>query len=120
MIRLFNVESVADAAVNAEEARARLSATLSELQARIAPSTLANDAIDEIRSRSMELADGATQLARRNPVAVAGAVAAGGLFLARKPVWGLLRRITGNKKARPDVVDPNREDAKPWIERTSG
>lgn len=119
-MRLFDVESVAEAAAKAEEARARLSATLGALQARVAPSNLASEAIDEIRSRSADLADGATKLARRNPGAVAGTVVAAGLLLARKPVWNLLLRITGNKKARPDVVDPNRENAKPWIERTSG
>lgn len=117
---LFDVESVSEAAAKVEESRARLSATLGALQARVAPSNLASEAIEEIRTRSASLADDATRLARRNPAAVAGAVAAGGLLLARKPLWSLLRRITGNKKARPDVVDPNREDAKPWIERTSG
>jgi hypothetical protein len=120
MMRLFDVDNVADAAVKVEESRARLTATLGELQARVAPSSLANEAIDELRTRSTDLAEGASRLARRNPGAVAGTVAAAILLLVRKPVWSLLRRITGNKKTRPDVVHPTREDAKPWIERTSG
>ena len=89
-------DSVSIAEIEAAAARARLGATLSTLQARLAPKALAQDAAQGLLDKGQALAADGVEVARRNPLTVAGAVAALGLFLVRKP---LARLVTGGGDA---------------------
>lgn len=86
------------ARADAEQARARLMATIQELQQRIAPRTLARDAWDGARSKGADIAEDAVDAVRRRPVAAGGLVAALALFLAREPLMDLAGKAIGTKK----------------------
>jgi len=64
------------ARLRAERARARLTGTLVEMQARLRPAKLMEDAIGEMRQKAGESARDAVAIARAQPVATLGAVAA--------------------------------------------
>ena len=85
-------DSVALAEAEAGAARARMNATLATLQARIAPKALAQEAAQGLLDKGQAVADTGMAVARRNPIAVAGAIAAAGLLLARKPIARLFTR----------------------------
>ena len=86
------------ARADAEQAQARLVATLHELQQRLAPRTLARDAWDGAKSKGADLAEDAVDAVRRRPVAAGGIVAALALFLAREPLMDLAGKAVGGKK----------------------
>ena len=86
------------ARADAEQAQARLVATLHELQQRIAPRTLARDAWDGAKNKGADLAEDAVDAVRRRPVAAGGIVAALALFLAREPLMDLAGKAVGGKK----------------------
>lgn len=88
----------ADAAL----ARERLSTTVGQLQARLDPQLLARDAQAVGTAAGLAAIDGA----RRNPGAVAGAVAAIGLFLARHRI-GAFRRH--RKASKPLPAQPKKD-----------
>lgn len=67
---------IAAASARAKLARAELQATLRALQTRLAPSSLASEAIGGIKRRSEDMADDAVEAVRRRPI-VASAAAAG-------------------------------------------
>ena len=85
------------ARADAEQAQARLVATLHELQQRIAPRTLARDAWDGAKNKGADLAEDAVDAVRRRPVAAGGIVAALALFLAREPLMDLAGKAVGGK-----------------------
>lgn len=93
---LFTAE--ADAAL----ARQRLSGTVAQLQARLDPKLLAEEAKDAGFSAARAGVDGA----RRNPGIIAGAVAATGLFLARHRIARLFRRKPKPLPAQPRTSPP--------------
>jgi hypothetical protein len=70
-------------------ARSRLAGTLAEIQGRLKPAALAREAIEELRETGQELAIAGVAAAKRNPLRVAGVVAALGLFAARRPIAAL-------------------------------
>lgn len=70
------------------EARARLTASLQLLKARLTPKALARDA----RLRLTDAASSGAVVAKRNPLPIIGAGVAAGLFLARHRIAGLFRR----------------------------
>ncbi len=53
--------------VDAAQARAQLTATLVDVQARLHPRALLRDAVAELRETGVEIAQGALAAARRNP-----------------------------------------------------
>ncbi|OQW78997.1 MAG: hypothetical protein BVN32_05385 [Proteobacteria bacterium ST_bin14] len=55
------------AAVDAAQARAQLTATLVDVQARLHPRALLRDAVAELRETGVEIAQGALAAARKNP-----------------------------------------------------
>ena len=67
-------------------ARRRLDGTLVEVQQRMKPANLAGEAWDGVKDKSADLAEGALDAARKRPAAVAVAIGALGLFLAREPI----------------------------------
>ena len=95
---MSDTPQVLAARADAEQAQARLVATLHELQQRIAPRTLARDAWDGAKNKGADLAEDAVDAVRRRPVAAGGIVAALALFLAREPLMGLAGKAVGGKK----------------------
>lgn len=88
---------IKDAERRQEEARAHLSDTLNQLQAKLSPKVLARDAGRKAVSAGQDAAD----VARRNPGPVAGGVAVFGLFLARHRIARLFRRKPKKVPAAP-------------------
>ncbi|MBA2771232.1 MAG: DUF3618 domain-containing protein [Pseudomonadota bacterium] len=97
------------ARADAEQAQARLVATLHELQQRIAPKTLARDAWDGAKSKGADLAEDAVDAVRRRPVAAGGIVAALALFLAREPLMDLAGKAVGGKKRSAKKSQKNQD-----------
>lgn len=80
------------ARARARLARADVQATVQELQARLRPANLANEAMVNIRRRSEAVADDAAAVVRDRP-AVAGAVAAGfGALIGARLLWRRRRK----------------------------
>lgn len=82
---------LADAERAAVEARERLSSTLTTLQTRLDPRTLARSTVDDITDRGGAIAKAGVDGARRNPAIVAGAAILAGLLLVRRPLANAFR-----------------------------
>jgi ElaB/YqjD/DUF883 family membrane-anchored ribosome-binding protein len=95
-------KSVTEAKAEAIVARGKLTATLKELQVRTRPKRLVNDAIEEVRTRSVDLAGDAGQFARRRPAAVAAGTAAGLALVLHRPLWRLGRKLLGRADETTD------------------
>ncbi len=80
--------SLSAAEAQAAEARARLAATAGELQARLAPGQLVEDA----KRAGLNAAHAGVDHVRRNPVAAIGVAAAAGLVLGRRRIFALFRK----------------------------
>ena len=97
--RLFsNINDVEVAQSQVDAARGRLMATVEEIQQRIAPSTLMDEAIEQVKTRSAEFAQSAGQAVRDRPATVAATVAGLGLLVAARP----LSRLFGKREAEQD------------------
>ena len=83
-------DPVTQARQDAEAARARLFGTLAQVQDRLKPAHLAQEAIDGAKQGLASAARSGVETARQRPVAVAAAVGATGLFLARGWIGDLL------------------------------
>jgi hypothetical protein len=86
------------AAIEAKAARERLIATSHELRARLDPATLINEARTGVRHKAGELADNAGEAARRRPEITAAAAALALLFVLRRPLRRVRRRLFGRKE----------------------
>lgn len=84
------------ARIEAERARARLMDTAHDLQARLKPKTLAQNAWEGAKEKGADLAEDAVDAVRKRPIAATGIVAAIALFLAREPLKDLAGRLVGN------------------------
>ena len=88
---------------NAVMARRRLDATLGALQLRLRPANLAGEAWGGVKEKSAEAADGALAAVRKRPAAVAAAVGALSLFLARDPIKrAAVRLFAGEEESEDD------------------
>ena len=94
---------IARAKTEAELARRRLMGTVGELQQRLKPGTIANNAWAGVRDRSTEMADDAVQAVKARPVAVSAALGAVTLFLARSPIKSAVSWLF-SKKPDEDLV----------------
>ncbi len=90
------------AAMQAREARARLAGTAQQLQSRLAPSRLLDDAVENVRSGATELAQTTADAARRRPHVAVVAGAVGLALVAHRPLWRLARRLTGRRRKPTD------------------
>ena len=88
------------ARAEAEQAQARLVATLQELQQRIMPRTLARDAWEGAKAKGADMAEDAVDAVRRRPVAAGGIVAALALFLAREPLMDAAGKLVGGRSRK--------------------
>ncbi len=93
----------------AEAARQRLTATLSELQQRLKPATLATNAWEGVKDKSGEIAEDAVQAVKARPVAVSAVLAAVTLFLARAPIKSAVAGLFSGEEEEPEAAPPVQE-----------
>jgi ElaB/YqjD/DUF883 family membrane-anchored ribosome-binding protein len=89
-------EAVDRYAAEADDARARMTATLDEIQERLDPRRIASEAFEKLTGGGLQLAGQARDAAKAHPLAIGAAAAAVGLAL-------LARR--GLSRARLDLGD---------------
>lgn len=89
---MTEANGIAAAEARAAAARQRLTATVGELQERLAPQALAKEAADTLSDAGRKALDTGVETARANPGAVIGGGALLAAFLARKRLWSLVRR----------------------------
>lgn len=80
------------AALREAQARARMTQTLREVRARLAPGALAREGARKVADAGQSAARNGADAARRNAAGLAGAIALGALFLARHRIAALFRR----------------------------
>ena len=99
----MSLERVEQAKRNAVMARRRLDSTVGALQLRLRPANLAGEAWDGVKEKSAEVADGALAAVKKRPAAVAIAVGALSLFLAREPLKrAAVRLFAGDQEPEDD------------------
>ena len=103
---------VAAARIEAERARARLMETARELQDRLSPATLAQNAWEGAKSKGADLAEEAVDAVRRRPAIASGVVAAIALFLAREPLIDMAGKladgVTSKRKTKKAQAAPRK------------
>ena len=96
--------TIAAARIEAERSRARLMETARELQERLSPGTLAQNAWAGAKSKGADLAEEAVDAVRRRPAIASGVVAAIALFLAREPLIDMAGKladgVTSKRKSK--------------------
>ncbi|MCW3849230.1 hypothetical protein OF829_18485 [Sphingomonas sp. LB-2] len=98
---------VAAAEARAGEARARLLGTLGEIQQRLRPSTLAQDAVESAAAGVATVARKGADAVRKRPVALAAVAGGIGLVMARGWIADIFRRGDATQ-SRPDSLRPKR------------
>jgi hypothetical protein len=78
--------AVIKARAEAERHKSAMLATLHQLQERLAPKTLANEAWEKAKSKGAAFAEDAVDAVKRRPVATGGIVAAALMMLLRQPI----------------------------------
>ena len=107
---------VAAARIEAERARARLMETARELQERLSPGTVAQNAWEGAMSKGADLAEEAVDAVRRRPAIASGVVAAIALFLAREPLIDMAGKLadgmSGKGKPKKGKAAPRKTKSK--------
>lgn len=101
---------VTAARIEVEKRRAALIGTAHELQARLAPATLASEAWEKAKNKGADLAEDAVDAVRSRPVAIGGVAAAIALFLAREPIRDAAVRAYDAMTAKSDKQPETLED----------
>jgi hypothetical protein len=91
------------------EARQRLFATLGEVQTRLRPSALAQDAVESAAMGVASVARRGAQEVRKRPFALAAVAGTIGLVMAR----GWIADIVGNRNTKRDETGTKPERSKP-------
>ena len=111
--------AVTAARILVERRRGEMLGTLHELQARLAPKTLASEAWEKAKNKGADLAEEAVDAVKARPIAVGGVAAGIALFLAREPIRDAAVKIydamtakRDTKKRRP-ALNPPHPPAKP-------
>lgn len=108
---------VTAARIEAERAKARLMDTAQDLQARLSPRTLAQNAWEGAKVKGADMAEDAVDAVRKRPLAATGIVAAIAMYLAREPLKDLAGRIVGGGRDEDEEPDPPFANSE--IERTN-
>ena len=99
---------IAAARIEVERTRAALLDTTRELQQRLQPKTLANEAWEKAKNKGADLAEDAVDAVRKRPVAVGGVVAALTMFLAREPIKdaavNIYDAMTSSREPKPKAA----------------
>jgi ElaB/YqjD/DUF883 family membrane-anchored ribosome-binding protein len=85
------------AKIEAERARRQLVTTVSEVQQRLKPATIADQAWSGVKDKGSEMADDAMEAVKARPAATAGVLAALLLFVARRPIVSRASRLWKRK-----------------------
>lgn len=97
--------NAAKARAEADAARADLIGNLDRLKTRLSPATFVSEVVENAREKAIDVAEQTVETARARPV-LAGSVAGGALLLlARKPVFGLFRRLLPSRAPEPDPIE---------------
>ena len=91
---------VAAARIEADRARAKLMDSARELQVRLNPGTLAQNAWESAKVKGADLAEDAVDAVRRRPAIAGGVIAALTLFLAREPLIDLAGKLKDGAKTK--------------------
>ena len=83
---MTDTPKIVAARIEVVRARAALVETARELQVRLEPKTLANEAWEKAKNKGADLAEEAVDAVKKRPVAVGGVIAALTMFLAREPI----------------------------------
>ena len=123
---MTDTPAVIAARIEVERRRGELLDTVHELQARLAPRTLAADAWQKAKNKGADLAEDAVDAVKARPAAVGGVAAALGLFLARAPIRDAAVKIYDamtsrreTKAARP-ALNPSDQPDQPAPEEALG
>jgi hypothetical protein len=105
---MSDTPKVSAARIEVARTRAALIDTARELQARLQPKTLANEAWEKAKVKGADLAEDAVDAVKKRPVATGGVVAALTMFLAREPikdaVSNLYDAMTSKKEPKPKAA----------------
>jgi ElaB/YqjD/DUF883 family membrane-anchored ribosome-binding protein len=96
-------DSVAKAKDDAAAARARFFGTAQEIQSRLEPSHLFEDAVSDVKERSARAAQVAGDIIRERPAMFGAAAAAGFLLMVHRPIRRLGRRLFGRADETEDA-----------------
>lgn len=96
---------VTAARIEAGRARARLVGTAQDLQTRLSPKLLAQNAWEGAKDKGADLAEDAVDAVKKRPLAATGIVAAIAMFLAREPLKDLAGKLVGGGKDVVEVED---------------
>ena len=109
------------ARIEVERARGSLIDTARELQVRLEPKTLANEAWEKAKNKGADLAEEAVDAVKARPVAVGGMMAALAMFLARAPIKDAAVKIydamTSGDEPKPDAPALKLTDKPPPVRR---
>jgi ElaB/YqjD/DUF883 family membrane-anchored ribosome-binding protein len=106
----------ARARAEAEAAKARLTGTLDELKARLAPKTLAGHAVQAAKDKSIVVADDTVTAVKAKPLLTASIAAGTALFLARRPLWSAIGGLFRGKNSQPTPKSNTRRLRAPELE----
>ena len=83
---MTDTPKVSAARIEVARTRAALIDTARDLQSRLQPKTLANEAWEKAKIKGADLAEDAVDAVKKRPVATGGVIAALTMFLAREPI----------------------------------
>lgn len=110
----MSLDEISRAKRDAIRARARFEATLGTAQARLHPTSLAEEAWDGVKEKGVEVADNAVQAVKSRPATVSLTVGAVALFLARGPLKrAVAHLISGEEDEGIEPAEPELIPAKP-------
>lgn len=110
---------IASAKEQALMARARLADTLNEIQARLRPRALVNEAWQEFRERGQEFAEDAVNIARTKPMTISAIVAAAIALFAREPIRQALASLFARRRETADAEAELKSEVAPPSSRKS-
>lgn len=105
---MSDTPKVSAARIEVARTRAALIETARELQLRLQPKTLANEAWEKAKNKGADLAEDAVDAVKKRPVATGGVVAALTMFLAREPIK---EAVSSLYDAMTSKMEPKRKAA---------
>ena len=105
---MTDTPKVAAARIEVERTRASLIDSARDLQSRLQPKVLVNEAWEKAKIKGADLAEDAVDAVKKRPVAAGSVVAAVTMFLAREPIkdgiTNLYDAMTSKKEPKPKAA----------------
>lgn len=108
----YTPQHVAEAEARIGEARERLLGTLGEIQQRLRPSTLAQDAVESAAHGVATFARNSADAVRKRPLAIAAVAGVIGLFMARGAIGDIIKGSDATP-AKADSLKTRRAKGQP-------